>query len=116
MGTNWNTAYTKYDCDAFDLFVMYVAHVIKRHLVIINTSQNINEPTFISGNMFNDSNVTSNVPILLGRISSGSGHYQSLCSKNSNFWETFCMKKLEELGIIESSTHQEFVRKYSMLL
>ena len=114
VNTNWNEAYTTHNCDAFDLFVIYVAHVIKRHIVILHISeqQNIHLPTFISGNMFNDSNVISNVPILLARINSGSGHYQSLCSKNSNFWQTFCMKKLRELGEnIESSTHQEFVRQ-----
>ena len=114
VNTDWNEAYTTHNCDAFDLFVIYVAHVIKRHIVILHISeqQNINPPTFISGNMFNDSNVISNVPILLARINSGSGHYQSLCSKNSNFWQTFCMKKLRELGEnIESSTHQEFVRQ-----
>ena len=96
---NWNIAKTNYNNPNFDLFIFFVAHKIKRHIVIIDAQAK--DPYFVDGDNISRGNVQNLIPILLCRIGSPkinvAEHYQTLVSDNSIFWKNYSFNKINNL-------------------
>ena len=74
-----------------DILIVVTAHVLKRHIIIINDESHFETISHVTGNAITPGNVKNHVPLLLARINEPS-HYQSLVFKENQdkFWIDYC--------------------------
>ena len=83
----WNQAWDNvrvprtYNEEIYDLLPILAAHLIKRHMLIVDEHAGKTIP--ISGNIIQDGNVQNLAPILMCRIELPAPHYQTLIPTSS---------------------------------